>query len=306
LFVWGAGNDGFNLDDPETHPSLVNGFYDLPNLIAVGAHDRNGDRSVWDANASSSFSPSNAHVHLYAPGTDGWTTHRYNNFGTYSGTSMATPHVAGVAALMLSINPNLSASQIKSDLMQHSDAIQISAPGFQSFTVNKLDAFKPVLYTSSDVLYTDGSVSTGQTLSLNKGIAVTNGAVLSFSHNAIIQESTSSIIPEYFGFRVFGGTMILDNCTFHSPTLLQAVGANSTIIIRNSTNFDNITKIEILDGATLIIEDSHIVASGLNVYLNDANFQITNSDFTLSNQSQLTMRRAIVQITSPFDEKHST
>jgi subtilisin family serine protease len=170
LFVWSAGNDGNNLDDPETHPYLVNGYYDLPNLIAVGAHDRNGDRSVWSPYRSSSFSPSNTHVHLFAPGSDGWTTHRYNNFGTYSGTSMAAPHVTGVVALMISINPNLSASQIKTDLMQHSDAIQISAPGFQSFTVNKLDAFKPVLYTSSDVFIADWSVLTGQTLSLNRCI----------------------------------------------------------------------------------------------------------------------------------------
>jgi subtilisin family serine protease len=114
LFVWSAGNVGLNFDDPNFFPLVAEGYFDLPNLIAVGAHDRNGDRSVWGGGSSSSFCSSNTHIHLFAPGSDGWTTHTQNNFGTYSGTSMAAPHVA---ALMLSINPNLSASQLKSDLI---------------------------------------------------------------------------------------------------------------------------------------------------------------------------------------------
>ena len=106
LFVAAAGNSGTNNDITASYPSN----YNVANVIAVAAIDKTG--------ALASFSQYGATtVDLGAPGVGIWSTTAYNGYSSYSGTSMATPHVTGAAALYASTHPGVSAAQIKSAIL---------------------------------------------------------------------------------------------------------------------------------------------------------------------------------------------
>jgi subtilisin family serine protease len=100
VFVAAAGNSGVNIDVNAFYPAA----YDNTNLIAVAATNSADGRPSW-----SNYGPTR--VDLGAPGA-----HIYSTFnGTYAygdGTSMACPHVAGVAALVYSKNPGLTYAQV--------------------------------------------------------------------------------------------------------------------------------------------------------------------------------------------------
>lgn len=99
LIIAAAGNDG---DATLNYPAAY------PEVVSVAATDRN------DARAS--FSNANGDVEIAAAGVDVLSTKRGGGYVAFSGTSMATPHVAGVAALIAAKNASWSASQIRSKL----------------------------------------------------------------------------------------------------------------------------------------------------------------------------------------------
>jgi subtilisin family serine protease len=80
-----------------------------PGVIAVGATGRFNQRWNDNPTTGSNFGP---YISLCAPGVDIWSTYAGGTYASMTGTSMATPHVAGVAALMLSVNPNLTATDV--------------------------------------------------------------------------------------------------------------------------------------------------------------------------------------------------
>lgn len=77
-------------------------------IIAVGATDIMGNVSSYSCYGDDMF--------ICAPGDSIWSTVPYNKIDTLSGTSMACPHVAGIAALILERNPNLTATEVRSIL----------------------------------------------------------------------------------------------------------------------------------------------------------------------------------------------
>ena len=102
LFIVAAGNDG---QDNEVSP-MYPCNYNLPNMICVASTDSDGDLSSfsnWGINV----------VHIAAPGSRIHSTYLYGDYQSLSGTSMATPHVAGVAALLLDYIPSLEAAVLK-------------------------------------------------------------------------------------------------------------------------------------------------------------------------------------------------
>jgi len=121
LYVWGAANDNQDVDDYIEY--YESGNFDLPNLIGVGAIEASGERSYF-----SNYSSSGVNVQIYAPGTAIYSTITGYNYASWSGTSMATPHVSGVAALLLADNPSLTASQLKDLIISESDPHTIATP----------------------------------------------------------------------------------------------------------------------------------------------------------------------------------
>lgn len=90
-----------------------------PNVVAVGAIDQADHRA--------SFSQVGPHIDVVGPGVGVRSTVWNNGYATMSGTSMATPHVAGVAALILSIKPSLTAAQCANILRQTADPLKDNA-----------------------------------------------------------------------------------------------------------------------------------------------------------------------------------
>ncbi|HEX8290544.1 MAG TPA: S8 family serine peptidase [Pyrinomonadaceae bacterium] len=112
LFVAAAGNDGADADRRPHYPS----GYKLPNVLSVAALDRRDELA--------SFSNYGAKgVHVAAPGKEILSTWLGGGFEEHSGTSMATPFVAGVAGLVLSVEPNLSVKELRERLMNTADRL---------------------------------------------------------------------------------------------------------------------------------------------------------------------------------------
>jgi subtilisin family serine protease len=114
LFVAAAGNAP---DDPEPNNDIVGHFpsnYDVGNVIGVAATDSSDNLAGFSHYGANT-------VPLGAPGEGILSTTPGNSYTSISGTSMASPHVAGAAALLLAANANLSVQQLRSLLLYNGD-----------------------------------------------------------------------------------------------------------------------------------------------------------------------------------------
>ena len=132
VVVCAAGNSANNNDIYPVYPA----GYSSENIISVAATDHNDLLTSF-----SNFGLSS--VDLAAPGMNIWSTYLNGNYSSMSGTSMATPHVSGVAALVKSVNPRLSARQIKNIILNNVDS-KSSLSGKVN-TSGRLNAFKSVI-----------------------------------------------------------------------------------------------------------------------------------------------------------------
>lgn len=112
LFIAAAGNDGTNNDNRPHFPSN----YDLPNVVSVAALDRNDQLASF-----SNFGEKS--VHIAAPGKEILSTWLSNGYREASGTSMATPYVSGVAALIVASDPTISMVNLRKRLLGSVDEL---------------------------------------------------------------------------------------------------------------------------------------------------------------------------------------
>jgi subtilisin family serine protease len=117
LFVVAAGNGGGDGvgDDNFTLPDYPSN-YDVPNVIAVASTNSSDGRSGF-SNFSSRL------VSIGAPGSGILSTTPNNTYSFFSGTSMASPHVAGAAALVVAAKPDISLTQLRGVLAYSGDRI---------------------------------------------------------------------------------------------------------------------------------------------------------------------------------------
>jgi subtilisin family serine protease len=115
LLVHAAGNSANDNDAGLNYPSAryLNG-QDIPNQITVGASSRTNTEEL----AAEFSNYGKQTVDVFAPGVDIYSATPRNTYATYSGTSMAGPMVAGVAAVLKAYFPQLTALQLKQIIVQ--------------------------------------------------------------------------------------------------------------------------------------------------------------------------------------------
>lgn len=134
LFIAAAGNAGMNNDSYNVYPAN----YSLDNIISVAASDQ------YDSKAS--FSNYGVQtVDIAAPGVSIASTVPGNKYAWMSGTSMATPHVAGAVGLLRAYNPSLSWQETRDLILYGADQIS----GLASYVPNgrRLNINKSLLLT---------------------------------------------------------------------------------------------------------------------------------------------------------------
>ncbi|MBT9583349.1 S8 family serine peptidase [bacterium] len=129
LHLIAAGNDSNNNDASATYPCT----YDLDNIVSVAASDRN-ERMASFSNYGATT------VDLAAPGVAIYSTAPGNKYKNLDGTSMATPHVSGVAGLIVAQYPGITNAEIKARLLNSVDDV----PAFNGkvLTGGRLNAAK--------------------------------------------------------------------------------------------------------------------------------------------------------------------
>lgn len=114
LQVFAAGNSGQNVENNAFYPAN----YTSPSILTVAASDQSDNRAGFSNYGATS-------IDIAAPGVGILSTYNSssNAYATLNGTSMATPHVTGAAALLASYNPNLSVASLKATLMNSVDQL---------------------------------------------------------------------------------------------------------------------------------------------------------------------------------------
>jgi len=169
MFVTAAGNTGDNNDDPAVRRYPCG--YDRPTEICATASDQYDQKPHW-ANYGATT------VDLAAPGANVYSTLRNGSYGYISGGSMASPQVAGTAALVLS-RGYMSAPSLRADILNNVDPLP-SLNGLVR-TGGRLDVCKalpgcsnsppppPVAPVNSSVPVVSGAAQVGQVLSASTG-----------------------------------------------------------------------------------------------------------------------------------------
>lgn len=236
--IGAAGNDGNDIDNPElaTKPHYP---ADYDSCISVISTDQN--------DVKSDFSNYGPQKDISAPGEVIGSTFTGNQYGEMSGTSMATPVVSGVAALILSINPQLTVDEVKNIL--YATAFDLGVEGRDDVYGNgRVDAASAVAAASSSLsvqsveLNTESfEISTNGQETLTATVtpiwAADKTVSWSSSNDAVASVIDGVVTPEGIGTAVItvttndGGFTDTCNVTVHQGTRSISLDVTETSII---------------------------------------------------------------------------
>ncbi len=132
VVIVAAGNDGSLIDNGGHFPAAYN------NVVCVGASRSNNRRA--------SFSNWGILTSVYAPGASILSTMPNNKYSSQSGTSMASPVTAGVAALVKAVHPDWTPKQIAHQIRSTSDDVVSTSPDLRPYFYGRINAHKAVDY----------------------------------------------------------------------------------------------------------------------------------------------------------------
>ncbi len=171
---YAGGADCLNQTNPPMYPAA------LPHVVGVAA--------TGSSDTHASYSETGSYVDLAAPGGGSfsdavWSTCTGSNYCQKAGTSMASPLVAGVAALVWSVNPSLTPDQVESIMRQ--SAVDLGSAGRDDiFGYGRVDAYQSVVAAQSTLKYSAEfaaqsfpvSMAGGQTFTASVDVRNTGGA----------------------------------------------------------------------------------------------------------------------------------
>ena len=234
LMVAAAGNlDGFSVEPDNDVLPYYPASYNAPNVIAVAS------TTSTDGLASDSHFGFSS-VDLGAPGVGILSTTPGNIYGFSSGTSMATPHVAGAAALLLAQNPNLTINQLKSLLIFNGDL----APALsgKTLTGRRLNVFNSLQALAENDVTPPGTV-TNFHLNSQNGRALNVGWTASGDDGASGQ---ASLYQLSFTDATSGAVVLFPSVLPAASGVTQAVNVklpyrhtNGTLTLREFDNAGN-------------------------------------------------------------------
>jgi hypothetical protein len=199
LYVWAAGNSNVSMNT-----------FDHPDVIIVGATDQNDNKA--------SFSNFGVALDVYAPGVSIQATLRNSatSYGNMSGTSMAAPVAAGVTAMIMATNPNLTPNQVQTILYE--TCHDLGEPGNDPYwgwgRVNLNAAIRRAYedhpFTPTGVTIVDGVLVSGDVASVQSS----NGALLTVATDHMKFRGNSVIELDFVGkstlLSVGGGNLRFD------------------------------------------------------------------------------------------------
>ncbi len=183
LFVAAAGNSARNNDQIASYPAS----YNVDNIISVAAVDRS-DRLADFSNYGATS------VHIGAPGVSIYScaSGSDTNYQLLDGTSMASPHVAGVAALILSLYPSASYTEIRTRILQ--GAVPIPALTGVTTTGGRLSAYNALMLSGTGQLLATITPPSGSVLLTSSTQAVSVAISDTFSvNNATVTGSIAGL-----------------------------------------------------------------------------------------------------------------
>lgn len=225
LFIAAAGNNGMNIDTTPSYPAA----YDLGNIVSVAALDRSDNLASFSNYGVRS-------VDLGAPGVSIFSSVATadDTYAFFNGTSMACPHVVGVAALVLAYHPNASMQELRERLI--STTIPVAALAGKSVSGGRVSAYQALVATNDGILEVSVNPPAGSSFCEGSSIPVyVQVSDLSRVTNAVVTATIQGVVGT-IPFKNDGRNpdIVADDATYSARVTLP-VGKTNIAITFNVT-----------------------------------------------------------------------